>query len=220
MRVLTWNLYHGRAKPPAGRPLEHEFCSTLRRWPWDVALLQEVPPWWGPMLGRACGAHARTALTSRNELLPARRFVADRWPDLIKSNGGGANTILVRSDAVTAHKRVVLRTSPERRVCHAVRLASGVWAANLHAQVRPHSAAYADIASAAGWVREWAGSEPCVFGGDFNVKDPAPEGFTSLGGNNVDFVFARGLAVDPAAEVELPRRGRLSDHRPVLVTVG
>ena len=56
MRVLTWNLFHGRAVPPAGRDLAREFAAALAAWEWDVALLQEVPPWWPPALGRACGA--------------------------------------------------------------------------------------------------------------------------------------------------------------------
>src|SRR5688572_13501753 len=56
LRVLTWNLFHGRARPPAGRPLLNEFARALAGWDWDVALLQEVPPWWPPLLGRAAGA--------------------------------------------------------------------------------------------------------------------------------------------------------------------
>ena len=46
LRVLTWNLMHGRAVPGAGRDLQAEFCDALGGWEWDVALLQEVPPWW------------------------------------------------------------------------------------------------------------------------------------------------------------------------------
>src|SRR4051794_29868807 len=92
--VLTWNLFHGRAVPPAGRDLLADFSAMLAGWEWDVALLQEVPPWWPPELGRASGAHARTALTSRNLLPALQRTLAERWPDVIKSWGGGANAIL------------------------------------------------------------------------------------------------------------------------------
>ena len=53
MRVLTWNLFHGRAVPPAGRDLRGEFAAALAGWDWDVALLQEVPPWWPPRARRA-----------------------------------------------------------------------------------------------------------------------------------------------------------------------
>src|SRR5918998_886282 len=105
MRLLPWNLYHGRSVPPSGRDLLPEFSAALAGWEWDVALLQEVPPWWPPALGAACEASARTALTSRNLGLPVRRWIARRWPDLIKSNGGGANAILVRAAAIGEHHR-------------------------------------------------------------------------------------------------------------------
>ena len=51
MRVLTWNLFHGRAVPDAPRELLDEFAAQLAAWAWDVALLQEVPPWWPPAAG-------------------------------------------------------------------------------------------------------------------------------------------------------------------------
>ena len=73
MLVLSWNLFHGRAVPAAGRPLLAEFARALAGWSWDVALLQEVPPWWPPRLGAASRASARMALTSRNvPMLPRR----------------------------------------------------------------------------------------------------------------------------------------------------
>src|ERR1700749_3857557 len=99
MRVLTWNLLHGRSVPPAGRELFDEFARALAGWEWDVALLQEVPPWWPAGLGERLRADSRSVLTSRNALLAVRRAVAVRWPDVIKSNGGGANALLVRGDA-------------------------------------------------------------------------------------------------------------------------
>jgi endonuclease/exonuclease/phosphatase family metal-dependent hydrolase len=215
LRVLTWNLYHGRAVPPAGRDLLDEYAEIISGWEWDVALLQEVPPWWPPELARAAGAHARTALTSRNFLLPARRWIAERWPDVIKSNGGGSNAILVRGQDVLDHRREALRRCPERRVVHAVRLASGVWAGNLHAQVHSPARAEADIARAAAALRRWAGPVPTLLGGDFNVREPGAAGFTHAGGHNVDHVLVRGL--EPAGPAITLRRGRLSDHRPVVV---
>ena len=74
MLVLTWNLFHGRSVPDTPRDRLADFAAALAAWEWDVALLQEVPPWWPPALGRACGASARTALTSRNWLLPVTRW--------------------------------------------------------------------------------------------------------------------------------------------------
>src|SRR6476660_8024403 len=108
MIVLSWNLFHGRAVPERHHALLGEFAAHLAAWEWDVALLQEVLPWWPPALGRAAGASARTALTSRNQLLCLRRAIAVRRPDLIKSGAGGANAILVRRQAIAEHRRVTL----------------------------------------------------------------------------------------------------------------
>jgi len=220
MRVLTWNLFHGRAVPPAGRDLQPEFAAALAGWDWDVALLQEVPPWWPPALARACDAEARSVLTSRNACLALRRFVAERAPDLIKSNGGGANAILVRAaraGAIVDHRSVLLRRWPERRVCHAVALADGTWVANLHAQVHSAARAQADIERAAATVLAWAGGAPALLGGDFNVRDPVVPGFEHLGGHGVDHVLGHGRRA--AGAPEIPDRGRLSDHDPVIVAV-
>jgi endonuclease/exonuclease/phosphatase family metal-dependent hydrolase len=213
--VLTWNVYHGRAVPPAGRGLLAEFAAALAGWEWDVALLQEVPPWWPRELARAAGAQQRTALTSRNVGLPVRRRLARRRPDLLKSNGGGANAILVRGDAIAAHAVRRLRRWPERRVVHAVALAGGAWVGNLHAQVHSEARAQADIAAAAAAMREWAGGEPIVLGGDFNVRVPVAPGLPLAGGHGVDHVLARGWT--SAGPAEVLERGGLSDHAPVLV---
>ena len=223
MRVLSWNLFHGRAQPPAGRDLRPEFAAALAGWEWDVALLQEVPPWWGPALAHACDADERTALTSRNALPALRRAIARRAPDLIRSNGGGANVILVRGGGtaglrITAHRSVLLRRWPERRVCHAVALDGGrLWCANLHAQVHSAQRARADGARAAAATLAWAGGEPALLGGDFNVRAAAATGFEPLGGHGVDHVLGHRLRAAGPPEV-LPR-GRLSDHAPVVVVV-
>jgi endonuclease/exonuclease/phosphatase family metal-dependent hydrolase len=218
VRVLSWNLFHGRAVPGAGRSLLDEFAATIAGWDWDVALLQEVPPWWPPELARAARAEQRTALTSRNLGLPLRRFVAERWPDAIKSNGGGANAILVRGDRIVDHRIQRLRRVPERRIVHAVELASGTWVANLHAQVHTERGAQADIAGAVRAALAWAGRAPLVLGGDLNVRAPDAPELRYAGGHGVDHVLTRGLEVlSPARTLD---HGALSDHAPVLVEVG
>ena len=219
MRVLTWNLFHGRAAPGAGRDLRREFEQALAGWEWDVALLQEVPPWWPPALAAACDAEYRTALTSRNLGLALRRLVAERRPDVIKSNGGGANAILVRAGAgaIGEHRSLVLRLRPERRVCHAVALAGGTWCANLHAQVHSPERARADIERSAAATLAWAAGAPALLGGDFNVRAPRAPGFEPLGGHGVDHALGHRLVA--AGPPELPERGALSDHAPVIVTV-
>ena len=218
MNVLTWNLFHGRAVPEIRRSLLPEFSTILKSWDWDVALLQEVPPWWPPALAEATGATQRTRLTSRNWLLPLRRLIADRRPDLIKSNGGGANAILVRGATIAEHRTRRLRFWPERRYLQAVRLDSGVWMANIHAQANPKPLARADMAQAGRTLMGWAGDAPVLLGGDANVPDPEVPGFTDIGGHAIDRFFVRGALEVVTPPRTLPRNG-LSDHAPVLVEV-
>jgi endonuclease/exonuclease/phosphatase family metal-dependent hydrolase len=215
MLVLTWNLFHGRALPPAGRPLLREFAAQLASWQWDVALLQEVPPWWPPVLGRACAASARTAPTSRNGLLPLRRAIAERAPDVIRSGGGGANAILARGGRIGEHRVEVLRWWPERRVVHGVRLDDGTWVSNFHGQAHSEERAQADMARAAAATVRWAAGSPAVLGGDTNTRLPGAAGFAVAGGHSVDHVMVRGLTCSAPART-LPRR-RLSDHAPVIL---
>ena len=222
MLAVTWNLYHGRAVakdgvPPPNRDLFDAFAARLAGWEWDVALLQECPPWWPVALGRACGAHTRMALTSRNQLFALRRFAGRRWPVTMKS-GGGCNAILVRGGTVTEHRRRRLRWLPEQRVVHAVRWEpSGVWIGNLHAQVGSDAAANADAARAAVAMREWSGLHPSLLGGDANVREPRFPGFAHVGGRKVDHFMARGL--EAVGVTEVLERGTLSDHAPLRITL-
>lgn len=221
MLVLTWNLFHGRRHLKGTDPLrfgDHldEFARALAGWEWDVALLQEVPPWWPPALARAAGAsESRTALTSRNTMLWLRRAIAERWPDVIKSNGGGANAILIRGEAITEHRRQRLRWWPERRVVHAVRLAGGVWVGNVHAQAHSEERAQADIGVSCEYVRGWAAGAPFVLGGDLNVRRPIAPGMVHAGGHGVDHILCSGLT--PTETLRVLDRGPLSDHAPVVI---
>lgn len=219
LRVLSWNLMHGRAQPPAGRYLLEDFAEALGGWEWDVALLQEVPPWWPEAFGVRLGVGWRTVLTSRNFGLRFRRALAVRWPDLIKSNGGGANAILVRAGEgeIAEHRVRRLCRLPERRWLHAVGLAEGLWVGNLHATVHDDAAARRDGALAARTLRGWAGEARVVLGGDFNVRQLALESYAYVGGHDVDLLFSRGL--EAAGPVEVLDRGTLSDHAPVAVTL-
>ena len=224
MHVLTWNLFHGRAVPEQPRSLSAEFAEAIAEVEWSVALLQEVPPWWAEHLARACSSDVRCVMTSRNCLLTARRAIADRRPDLIKSNGGGANVILVRpaAGAVAAHATRRLRLRPERRLLHAVRLAGGafdgVWIGNVHAQVRPHDLTRADLSLAGSSLLRWSAGGPALLAGDLNVPDPRVAGFDDAGGHHVDRFLLHGPLAIPTIEV-LERPGGLSDHKPVMAWV-
>jgi endonuclease/exonuclease/phosphatase family metal-dependent hydrolase len=216
LRVLTWNLMHGRSVPPSGRDLFDDFSVALERWSWDVALLQEVPPWWSPALARLLHAEYRQVLTSRNALPGLRRAVARRWPDVIKSNGGGANVILARRDRIVAHRTQRLCRLPERRWAHGVRLACGIWLVNLHATADDEEAARRDGSLAAGTASGWSRGEPTVLGGDFNLRAPAWPGFAAVAGRDVDHILLNG-PLEAVGEQTLLDRGRLSDHPPLTI---
>jgi len=223
MLVLSWNLFHGRSRPQAGRPLLGEYQEMLSAWEWDVALLQEVPPWWPAQLARAAGAEQHAAMTSRNSLLALRRAVAERRPDLIKSNGGGCNAVLARTPA-TGHRSLRLRLWPERRVAQLVRLADGTCVANFHGSVRVPLAEQ-ELARLFCEADAWARGFPLVLGGDLNLRRPSAPGcgFEHVAARDVDHLFARGLRRDGEAEL-LDRRTtrggsplQLSDHPPLRV---
>ncbi|MDA0164680.1 endonuclease/exonuclease/phosphatase family protein [Solirubrobacter ginsenosidimutans] len=206
---MTWNLYHGRSPNPSGSSLLHEFAQTLAGWEWDVALLQEVPPWWPPHLAAAATADHREVNTSRNFGLALRKAVSTRNPDILKSNGGGANAILVRTHKIEAHRTQCLTWWPERRYAHAVRLEPG-WVVNLHASTHKDQWARRDVDRALE-----AFPDAFLFGGDLNLKGkPDLPGLNWLGGNHVDHLYGHG-----AATYEVLDRGRLSDHPPVRVTL-
>jgi endonuclease/exonuclease/phosphatase family metal-dependent hydrolase len=215
--VLSWNLFHGRAVPAAGRPLLVEFCRALAGWSWDVALLQEVPPWWPARLGTACGASARMALTSRNVGLGARRAVAARNPDLLAAGGGGCNAVLVRGARVLEHRTRELTRRPERRVMHGVLVEGVGWVVNLHASTHPPEQRRADLLRAAETALAWAAGGPLVFGGDLNATLPAMPGLRHVGGHHVDHFFVAGGFGGGGFEVL--DAGELSDHRPVRAEV-
>jgi endonuclease/exonuclease/phosphatase family metal-dependent hydrolase len=218
MRVLTWNLMHGRAVPPAGRNLFEEFSCALEGWEWDVALLQEVPPWWPQDLAKRLGSDQRTVLTSRNSLLAVRRAIANRWPDAIKSNGGGSNAILARGDQLLEYRTRRLCRLPERRWLQAARLEqAGLWVGNLHLTVHDDAAARREADLAARTILELSAHTPTVLGGDFNVRELTLERFHYAGGHDVDHVFTTWP--NPRARPEVLERGRLSDHAPVLISL-
>jgi endonuclease/exonuclease/phosphatase family metal-dependent hydrolase len=220
--VLSWNLFHGRSVPPAGRPLLAEFSARLAAWEWDVALLQEVPPWWPAALAAATGSAHCTALTSRNGALPLRRLLAERWPDTIKSNVGGANSVLSRIGIAECQKLRLCRL-PERRVAQLVVVGDGVCVANYHASTRP-PAAQRELQRLHEAAAAWAAGRPLILGGDLNLRDPQLPLVLAARGT-VDFIFVADLR--PVKPTEVPSRRvvrggselKLSDHRPLIAAL-
>lgn len=229
VRVLTWNLFHGRSLPPAGRDLMDRFAALLAEWDWDVALLQETPPWWPEQLARVTEAEQRTALTSRNAGLAVRRALGRRWPDAIKSNAGGSNAILVRARAFERHgvsaieqyHAMRLRQWPERRVAQVMRLkegvcvaedacvGEGVCVANYHGSAR-RRLAEEELEQLGRHALAFADGAPLVVGGDLNLRSPAlPAGDRERGCDgahhvarrDVDHILAWGM--EPASAPEL-----------------
>jgi len=219
------------------RPLLDEFADVLAREEWDLALLQEAPPRWFEPLCSRLSASGAIALTSRNLGSPLRRFAAERNPDLIASNEGGSNQILVRAPwRIAAVRRLTLARFPERRRALLARVeregAPSLAVANLHASANRPRAAARELLRAA----EWAGPGPLVLGGDFNLR-PAedPSTFAELahrfglsrptGPAAIDHLLGRELelvepprALPPEARELRDESGltmRLSDHAPV-----
>ena len=252
--ALTWNLFHGRDYPPEGsavhadakRSLLDEFASVLDGLRWDIALLQEAPPRWLVPLGRRCRAGGALALTSRNELAPLRAAIADRFPDLIKSNEGGSNMVLVRAPAtIEAVERHRLARRPERRTLLLARVVGPggrrIAVANMHLSVPSTEQGEAELLAAAERAVRFAGGDLLILGGDLNLRPRQHAhafaeakrrfGLTPpTAPKAIDHLLVRGLevveapqALAPAArEVQEPdgRRLRLSDHAPVTGAFG
>jgi endonuclease/exonuclease/phosphatase family metal-dependent hydrolase len=204
MRVLSWNLYHGRDFPPdpalfttrsrllgtserndthvqVNRSLLAEFARVLDGLEWDVALLQEAPPRWFRELAGHTRSHGVRVKTSRNLFPPLQSALAEWNPDLIASWEGGSNQILVRHPGrIVEHRSMTIAYRPEQRRMHwaQVELDEGtVCVANLHASAGLPAVASREVVVAAERAVEWSGSFPLVFGGDFNLRprrQPAP----------------------------------------------
>jgi endonuclease/exonuclease/phosphatase family metal-dependent hydrolase len=198
MRVLSWNLYHGRDFPPdealftlrsrllrvternethvqVNRVLRDEFSGWIALHDWDVAMLQETPPLWFRHLGRRTHSNGVRVLTSRNVVPGLQRLAANLNPDLIASWEGGSNQLFVRAPGrILEHREMTLTRKPERRtmIWARVRLADGrvVCVANLHASAGLPDKATAELLAAAASAVTWSGDDPLVFGGDTNVR--------------------------------------------------
>jgi endonuclease/exonuclease/phosphatase family metal-dependent hydrolase len=216
------------------RPLFDEFTTVLAAEEWDIALLQEAPPRWHGELCRRLGASGALVLTSRNWGAGVRARIANWNPDLIASNEGGSNQVLVRPPwRIAGTRRLTLTRRPERRAALWVRVerdgSPGLAVVNLHASADLPNAAAREVLRAA----EWAADGPLLFGGDLNLRPASePQVFSELeerfglapstAPDAIDHLLARGLdVVEPPHQLPAERREleadgrlriRLSDH--------
>jgi endonuclease/exonuclease/phosphatase (EEP) superfamily protein YafD len=215
-----------------------DFAALIDSVAWDVALFQEFPPSWRGRLAEACGAEAHRALSGRNWLQPITSLIG-RWrPDLLGAWEGGSNTTFARGAAgpIAERRREVLTRRPELRVLALTRLEAGPSIANLHVSTTP-SSAERELLDAAGRAVAFAGSDPLIFGGDFNVRPKASAVFDQLeerfglaprtAPDRLSHLLVRGLEVveHPAAwppeardrvDPDTGLKIRLSDHNPVI----
>jgi endonuclease/exonuclease/phosphatase family metal-dependent hydrolase len=226
LRVLSWNLFHGRDFPPdpslqtwrsrilridernethlqVNRDLRAEFSRVLAGADWDVAALQECPPRWGTPLAQATASEAHLVLTSRNSLGAVRALLAAANPDLIASNEGGSNLTLVRPPAgpVTERAQLELRREPERRTAALTKLKSGTVVANVHTSTADALAAE-ELLHLAAEAMEWAGEAPVILAGDFNVRPDQNDVFGELSER-----FGLSAPADPQAIDHILARG-------------
>ena len=199
LRILSWNLFHGRDRAPdpslhswrsrllrrtergdthaqVNRELYEQFSAVLANAEWDVALLQECPPRWAETLAIDCRAHCHRALTGRNlpRLGALQGIVARANPDLIASWEGGSNVTMARvrdphHNAIADRQELTLTRSPETRRMAFSRLTAGICVANLHAS-EARGAAEQEVLAAARTAVEWAEGAPLIFGGDLNLR--------------------------------------------------
>lgn len=228
----------GSAYEQVNWDLFDEFAALIAATKWDVAIFQECPPSWKRRLASACEAEPHRVLSGRNWLQPLTSAIG-RWrPDLLGAWEGGSDTTLVRGAAggIAERRREVLTWRPELRVMALTRLEAGPCVANLHVSTKP-SSAERELLDGAQRAIDFAGSEPLIFGGDFNVRPKASGVFDQLeerfglaprtAPDRLSHLLVRGLQVieHPAAwppeardrvDPDTGLKIRLSDHNPVI----
>jgi endonuclease/exonuclease/phosphatase family metal-dependent hydrolase len=148
--VRTWNLFHGNTLPPTRKAHLRRMVELITADRPDVVLLQEIPAWALPLLGRWADMNAAWARAKRPKLGPlpvpaavGRGITAPHHGLLRSGFAGQGNAILFPSEAKQREaKTITLNTNvfteergrlfgltpkqmvaweKERRVCHLVR---------------------------------------------------------------------------------------------------
>jgi endonuclease/exonuclease/phosphatase family metal-dependent hydrolase len=203
VRVITWNLFHGRDRAPdpalhtwrsrllrgtergpthaqVNRDLYRQFADLLGNAEWDLALLQECPPRWAESLATDCGAEPHLTLTARNLPGPLdrpQRALGRLNPDLLASWEGGSNLTLLRSHDPARSRIAERRELILTRSPETRKLAWSRLEFGLCVAnlhvSTARAAAEREVAAAAEAAIEWAGDSPLVLGGDFNLRPAA-----------------------------------------------
>jgi endonuclease/exonuclease/phosphatase family metal-dependent hydrolase len=220
--IRSWNVYHGRTHPPGRRAHLSDAIRLVTADSPDVVCLQEVPAWGLTNLAAWSGMQSFVAITKRAPLgSRVGQVVTDTHHRILRSAVSGQGNAILVSVPLAAEEIGAIRISGragEPRICHAVRLVSGVVVANLHASARGLIVIEPELARALEWLNERvAPDEPLVLAGDFNTRPDLP-GF-SPPGPGIDHVLVRGAEAGPLLVWPEERRrqnGRLlSDHAPV-----
>ena len=226
--VRTWNLFHGRTKPPSGHTHLERMVRLISAGA-DVVALQEVPAWALRGLEDWSGMAVAGAVARPGHLGAAGRRLTALAPDLFRSFlNGQANALLVSGSLAFAERQRIVelkrRGVVERRVCHFVRVRAGdrrILLANFHATAHAHDVARGQVERVGTLL---AGDEATIVCGDFNVPRTGVPGFSGPVGG-IDQILVRSLTLEAPPERWPPERRRiengalLSDHPPVEAVV-
>ena len=205
MLVLTWNLFHGRSVPDAPRALLADFAAQLAAWEWDVALLQEVPPWWPPALGprvRGERAHRADLAQLAAALSPLGRAAPPR-PHQVVGRRRQRDPRARRGDRRAPRARRCAR-GPSGAWCTACAWSAAGGSATCTPQAHSEARAQADVGARGGRPRSpGRPARPSSSAATSTRAGPLAPGFEPVAGHSVDHVLARRLrAGEPGRTLE------------------
>ncbi len=212
VRVLTWNLYHGRAVPPAGRAL----LGCVRGRAGELGVGRRAAPGGPAVVARPARGVRRRRRAARADLAQPRPSAAPR--DRGPRPGPAGRQRRRRERDPRARERSASTAPcccagcPSAGCAHGVRLADGTWVVNVHAHNTPPERALADCERARAAALGWAAGAPLVLGGDLNLRRPVLAGLRHVAGNHVDHILAararRARAGPRPRPPERPSTGR------------
>ncbi len=221
MRVLTWNLFHGRAVPPAGRDLQSEFACRARE------------------LGLGCravaGGSAVVAAGARARLRRRGALGADVAQRAAWRCAASSPSARPTSSGQTAAARTRSSCARRGRERSSITAACSCGAGRSGASAMPsrsrtargsRTSTHRSTPPSVRRPTSSAPARPCSPGpaarrrcsaatSTFAIRSP-PASSTSAGTASIT---CSGTGCAPRACREIPDRGRLSDHAPVIVTV-